>query len=223
MKKTSGLIALLLAVMFTAGCGKSEAGSSSSASVSGSGSDISLSVSQSASANASGSGSGASGSGSGAASAVSSQAPAPVPMQGSFINLDENRYPNERAPLLELNTDGTFSLRLNIGDGLAAITGTYQRLGTALTLTILQQDTHDYLGADITTLTFSALSEDHLSYTGEPLGMARAKDQFTRDGIPPMSEPEPVVASAPASAISGEAAAASVTAASGAASVVASK
>lgn len=129
---------------------------------------------------------------SGSVPVPSSVAPQPVYMQGVFMALDENRYADENAPRFELFEDGTYTMKVNTGEGgEAGFTGSYSLLGNNLVLTVEERMGEDFLGQRIASLPFTKLSEDHFRYEGQPLGMTRAGDQFTRDGIPPMETPPP--------------------------------
>lgn len=196
------LFTVFILVLLT-GCGKKDASETSSAPSSLS--SLSSSASQSTS-DVSGSAP-ASGDTSGTAPA-SVPAPQPIMMSGTFLHVDSIRYTMERSPKIEFKDDGSFIMMLNTGEVLAQLTGTYERIGTNITLTIKERETTDYLGSDIETLPFSVLEETHLLYSGPPVGMIRQDDQFTKDGLPPMEitpPAPPADTSQVASAVSGAA------------------
>ncbi len=113
-----------------------------------------------------------------AASSQAAQAPA-TNMAGFYSSFDEARYPDDRAPNIELSEGGGFVFQINLGDGrLAVMTGTYVNSGSALSMEVLYTDSTDFLGDDITTLVFSPDGATSLVYQGEPLGMTRAGDVF---------------------------------------------
>lgn len=109
--------------------------------------------------------------------------------EGEFIAKDTTRYLDERAPRFELKQDGTFTMTVNTGEeNEGGFTGSYELTAAGLTLTVEERIGSDFLGQNLKSLPFSRLGEDHFRYTGAPLGMTRAGDQFTRDGIPPLPD-----------------------------------
>ncbi len=170
MKRVLLLVLVLAMLLPIAACGKKE--------------DASSVASESASESTSAS---LPSSGSVSAPPASSVAPVPETMKGTFIAIDELRYEDKNAPQFELSEDGTFTMKVNTGEGGdAGFTGTYTLSGTNLVLTVVERQGEDFLGQRITSMPFTKLSEDHFRYGGEPLGLTRAGDQFTRNGIPPM-------------------------------------
>ncbi len=99
---------------------------------------------------------------------------------GTYVAYDEERYPDDRAPTLELSEGGGFVFRTNLGDGrLAVMTGTYVNNGGTLAMEVLYSDSTDFLGDDVMALSFTQEGTTELNYAGEPLGMTRAGDIFT--------------------------------------------
>lgn len=179
MKRVLILLVALGLLLPMAACGKKDEASS----VASESTPSSMSASESASASAS-------------VAAPSSVAPVPEMMEGTFIAIDQLRYEDKNAPRFELLKDGTFTMKVNTGEGdEAGFNGTYVLTGNNLVLTVVERIGEDFLGQRITTLPFTKVSEDHFTYGGEPLGLTRAGDQFTRDGIAPVV---PASSSAPA-------------------------
>ncbi len=117
-----------------------------------------------------------------AATSTATSAPVSNPA-GSYVAYDEERYPDERAPTLELSEGGGFVFHINLGDGrLAVMTGTYVNNAGNLQLEVLYSDSTDFLGEDVSTLAFTQEGNTGLSYAGEPLGMSRAGDIFVSTG-----------------------------------------
>lgn len=112
-----------------------------------------------------------------------------VLLEGVFISSDTVRYTRERASRFELFTDGTFIFHLNLGDGRIGIErGTYIASGGTLVLSVAERELDDYLGENLESHTFTMLDNDHFIYIGDPLGMTRDQDKFTRDGYPDIRE-----------------------------------
>ncbi len=110
-------------------------------------------------------------------------AAAPADPAGSYASYDEERYPDDRAPTLELSSGGGFVFQFNLGDGrLAVMTGTYVNSGGTLQLEVLYSDSTDFLGEDVTSFAFTQDGATSLIYQGEPLGMSRSGDVFTKEG-----------------------------------------
>lgn len=115
--------------------------------------------------------------------AVTGQAAAPAAnFAGTYNAYDTARYPDDRAPYLELSDKGGFVLHFNLGDGrLAVMTGTYTSSGGGLSLDVMYCDSTDFLGQDIRSLSFT-VDGSNLVYNSAPLGMSRSGDSFTRRG-----------------------------------------
>lgn len=164
-------VVLIFSVLIFSGCGKKKDESEVASST--------PSESQTASSSASDIG----------AESTISTAPAPVPVmiEGTFTDQNLDKYTAERAPRLIVNKDGTAKFVINTGEvGDANFTGTYELLGKTLTFTVKERVGNDFLGKDISILSFEMLDEDHFMYRGQPLGLSRDGDQFTRDGKTPL-------------------------------------
>lgn len=103
---------------------------------------------------------------------------------GGFACLDENElYPDERAPMLEILKDNSATFRLNTGNEIATVKGLVRFEGTELTFLIKDMGTQaDFWGSNLTSLSFLVLNQDKLEYTGGPFGLTRRQDVFARDG-----------------------------------------
>lgn len=184
--KIAWITAILL--VFMTACGKKDESSASSvesgSSLPQSTSQLNASSAPESSSNQPVSGSASSITESTASSSTAEAIPQAVLLEGLFISSDTVRYTRERASRFELFTDGTFIFHLNLGDkAIGTEKGTYTASGGTLVLTVLERELDDYLGENLESHTFTMLDNDHFVYNGDPLGMTRDQDKFTRDGF----------------------------------------
>lgn len=198
MKKLALLLSLVLLGALLAACGGDDEDNSGSdvSGVSEAASDASGSEDASGAEDASGDASAASGDAS-AADASGADAPASTPapqpaaptvagMAGRFVCYNEDRYPDARAPILDLSDKGGFVFTFNTGEGeMDVLTGTFELSGTSMILDVLYKNGEDYLGQDLGSVSFTMIDEYTLDYASGALGLTRQGDRFLRVGAPP--------------------------------------
>lgn len=133
---------------------------------------------------------------------------------GTFTCLDDERYPNDRAPSFTLDKDGKFVFHINLGDGrLGVLSGSYTLSGS-LTMLVKKRDSDDYLGQDLDTFTFTMTDEDNFVYGSSPLGLTYNGNVFVREGAKKAKPKTASSAATAGSAASGSSSASTRTAAS---------
>lgn len=180
MKKVSLIMALCLVLsLFLVACGDDEEEASSSEAA-----PASSEVAESgAGSEAPASGAAADGSAAAPETQMADTTPAVGSLSGRFTCLDPARYPDDRAPALKLSDKGGYVMYFNTGDGrLGVMTGTYEISGSKLEMEVLYMDIDDFLGQDITYMSFTLDGSNILVYEGAPLGLTRAGDTFVKDG-----------------------------------------
>ncbi len=124
---------------------------------------------------------------------------------GTFYCYNENRYPAQRAPFVELAAGGAMRCYINTGDSMVTAEGSYAQAGAALSLQVDSLDSTElFRGSGEKTLPFTVLDADNLMFGGEALGLVFQGSVFTREGAQPYagSLPAPPAASAPPRAAS---------------------
>lgn len=136
-------------------------------------------------------------------SLVTSSAPevpqgAPVEL-GRFYHYDDERYPPERAPYLELLEGGKAIFMVNSGMGLGTAEGSYEVSGDLLTVNIDSLDIEEiFWGSNLSGIKFSVINSENLQYSGEAYGLTKAGNVFTLEGAQIVEvQPPPPVSSVP--------------------------
>jgi len=109
-----------------------------------------------------------------------SQAGNPAPsILGEWYSYAES-HPDEYAPVLTLNEDGTYHFLVNLLEGMGSVTGTYEVHGGVIECTVASKDFWGFLGDDITSFEFS-IDESTLIYNGNSIGDTGPASVFERE------------------------------------------
>lgn len=188
-----GVLLLAALFIFTA-CGKKD--QSESASTPSSDSSLSSSVASMADASSNAASAGSLSGSTPAGTNDTATPPAATPQvqlsPGKFFHFDNERYPEARAPFLELQDGQQAFFHANTGSGMADVTGTYAINGNSLVFTITSiEGNTEFWGASFTTLTFNIIDENYLYFTGDAFGLTLSGNVFGREGMPPYQLPPP--------------------------------
>lgn len=125
---------------------------------------------------------------------------------GLYYNENEELYPFERAPYLELREDGTGVFRANTGFGeLAEASGSWAMSGGSVVLTVEQLEAEESFYDDTQgQLVFSVLDDDNLMYAGGTYGLTHSGDVMTLEGAEVYTGPLPSQTPSPAPAPQGD-------------------
>lgn len=135
-------------------------------------------------------------SGSGAGSAALEAAPPAEVSLGVYYCYDEARYPEDRAPYLELKENGEAVFRVHSGMELGLATGSYSVSGTTLSMVIDSLEIEDdFWNDDFAGLQFQVMDENNLKYAGDTYGLTLQGNLFTLEGAPVYAAPAPAPAS----------------------------
>jgi len=98
---------------------------------------------------------------------------------GKWYAYDESCYPDEYAPVLTFNADGTFHFLVNLLEGMGSMTGTYEVRDGVIKCAVADKDFLGFRGDDITSFELS-VSRSTLVYHGAAFGANEAETGFVR-------------------------------------------
>ena len=99
---------------------------------------------------------------------------------GTWYHYEEGSHPDEYAPALTFNGDGTYHFLVNLLEGMGNVTGTYEVLDGVAVCTVDSIDFWGFLG-DGATVFRCSVGENALTYDGDAFGVTGPGAVFTRE------------------------------------------
>jgi hypothetical protein len=88
---------------------------------------------------------------------------------GEWYYYDENKHPDEYAPVLTFHEDGTYHFYVNLLEAMGSVTGTYEAGGGVIQCAVASKDFSGFSGDGIASFELS-IGESTLTYNGGSFG-----------------------------------------------------